>query len=382
MFTVLLVNVHAEGFVDELKRSFETLSPKGNFYGVVLVHDSEGKDVLVLKGKVREGKSEFRYDAAVNQFLIASLTKEFTAAALLHALWETHGDLADVARLQAVKDDLKKPITSYLNDKPHAYGDRLPIWAKKITLEQLLSNTSGLDEFFFRPEYRDHPQDFTTIAPALEVFFKAIKEPKFTPGSEFLYSNTNFILATAILENLTDTPYGAYLDQNFFTPLEMYDTFVMTDGMLNDIRKKHTHLLQSYTLAVGQVVPYKSALNMGVAQGAGGVVSTADDFKRWQVGLHVTKKVLNEDLYQLMIANHVTNGRPYGYGVQLDSSKAYGTLIGHEGTFEGFRTIAYYMPDQKMGVILFSNLDSDSQEPVGSEWMMKTLFNALQFGGK
>lgn len=130
------------------------------------------------------------------QYLIASVTKNFTSAAVLKLLFEHFGD--------DVSDALNKPLSDFLSeDHPIWLGER-PDFTKVITIHHLLSHTSGLD---------------ATHQPLL-----------YSPGERYHYSNLGYIIIGHIIQALTTEPIDSYYKRALFDPAGMQNTFLVLDG--------------------------------------------------------------------------------------------------------------------------------------------------------
>ncbi|MCB0074531.1 MAG: beta-lactamase family protein, partial [Caldilineaceae bacterium] len=175
-----------------------SLTDNGQFMGTVLVaRNSE----LVLVGGFGLADVEIPLPASPEQrFRIGSITKQFTAAAIL--------------RLQEQGlVDVNSPLSAYLPDYPNA---------DRITVHQLLTHTSGIPDYERLPVYMATIDQPVTTQELLDRF--AELPLQFRPGERFAYSSSNYMVLTRIIEVVSGKSYGDFLHDEFFAPLYMTKT--------------------------------------------------------------------------------------------------------------------------------------------------------------
>ncbi len=260
--------------------------------------------------------------ASDTRFQIASVSKQFTAAAVL--LLVEKGVLG-----------LDQPIDRWISGCP-------PSW-RTITVHQLLTHTSGLGHWF------DYPNlDLTTwIRPdeVLEAFQKT--DPLFPPGTGWRYSSPGYVLLARIVERAGDEPYREFLDRQVFQPVGLDETYVGAPY-------GRPRTARGY--AGSSRVPSFDLNTVGM--GAGDVSSTTHDLLRWDVTL-AAGTYLTDASRRLMFTPHapVSKERPgdtYGYGWEL------GPIGGrparyHGGDNSGFRAYNLWFPDDAGYVVVLSN---------------------------
>jgi len=274
-------------------------------------------------------------------FRIASLTKQFTAAAILK--------LAENNQLK-LSDDLRKYIKDY------------PTESHVITIAHLLSHTSGLDDFLNIPDRMD--KKVNEPATAEEVMAELHKDPMlFAPGEATAYSNTAYILLGRIIEIVSGQSYAEYLDEKFFIPLDMTDTAV-------DSSKVTLNHVTGYESGNGN---WKNApsINMAWVSSAGALMSTVDDMSKWFFGLS-SGKVLSKESFQIMTTPfRLNNGEQAGntlqqFGFGLMRSDLLGlSMIGHTGNINGYNTYAEYSEKTNSYVVVLVNVSQDKIDSVG-----------------
>lgn len=319
--------------VEALPQLSARLGADPRFMGAVLV--ARGDRVLfrqvygVADQRTGEGLT------LTSRFRLASLSKQFTAVAILK--------LQDDGRL-----DIDDPVCRWIQPCPAA-------WVP-IRLHHLLSHTSGIPDLMARPGWgsrRVTPASMETLTEDSKAFRLA-----FTPGSKIRYDNAGYNLAAAVVEQASGMPFATYLQTAFFDPLGMKDSG-FGDG--EDLVTGHADL-------PGGLTPQLQA-NVSILPGAGALYSTLDDMLVWQRALH-HGHVLSRDGYARMIADHAPSatpderGRPrraWGYGLFVNSLGRQvipafeERQIYHTGSWSGFRNLVSLQPDADVTVIVLSN---------------------------
>jgi CubicO group peptidase (beta-lactamase class C family) len=306
-----------------------------NFYSSLKGKEAPGIALLVAKeGKVLYKKG-FGYADVKSKipvtpdtkFRIGSVTKQFTAAAILK-LQEKN--------LLSVNDKLSKYVPDF------ARGD-------EVTIHHLLTHTSGIHSYTGRGDFI--AKVTKTVSP--DTLINTIKNDPydFNPGERMLYNNSGYFLLGYIIGKVSGKPYDVYLKETFFDPLKMENTGMHYAGI------KLQNEAKGYAKDNGK---YDDALNwdMSWAGAAGALYSTVDDLLKWNEALFggkvLNEKSLNAALTPAVLKNGAEPGMQYGYG--LIKSKFRGTeIIGHGGGLHGFITQLSYYPTEKLTVVMFSN---------------------------
>jgi CubicO group peptidase (beta-lactamase class C family) len=295
-----------------------------------------GPAVLIARGdtilyRVARGEADIdkhvplRPDA---MFRIASVTKQFAAAALLKLV-------------EAGKVELDDPLSKYVRGFPN--GER-------ITVLQLLNHTSGVKDYTGIPGYGDGPirQDWST-AQMIDYFRDAPAE--FAPGTKWAYSNSNYVLVGAVIEAASGEPWHAYLKRALFKPLGMRHTGYGHDP------KVVARQVQGYTYDGDRAVPMLR-ISMTQPHAAGGLVSSVDDLLKWNRALH-EGRVLANDSYARMITpvgEAAGPGIGSGFGIVRDSVRGRERLH-HGGGIFGFNSELLYLPGPDITVAVLENED-------------------------
>jgi CubicO group peptidase (beta-lactamase class C family) len=317
-----------------------TQAKQQTFSGMVLIAQN-GK--IVLDKGYGWADAEQRLPNQPNtRFRIASITKQFTAMAIL--LLQEQGKL----RVQ----DL---VCFYIDGCPDAW--------KSITILHLLAHTSGI------PEYVTTFPQQQSASPAQLISAFESKPLDFAPGTRFGYSNSGYVLLGFIIEKLAGEPYPQFLQQAIFGVLHLSNT-----GYDQNFPALPAH-------ATGYKQPWVKAdfVDMSILYSAGALYSTVDDLYRWDAALFNAAFASGDSLTQMFTPQVTTcddqgtvcaasecaaqkiNCFSYGYGwiFQQDPvDQQYARVIGHAGGMPGFASINFYYPDQKLTLIALSNLEN------------------------
>ncbi|WP_137172642.1 serine hydrolase [Massilia sp. HP4] len=304
--------------------------------------DDPGATVIVVKdGKTVLRKAYGAADITAKTPLtpgtvlrLGSITKQFTAVAILM--------LADEGKLA-----LNDPVTRFFPDYPTG--------GKVITIEHLLTHTSGIASYTSKPNYVAGMAKDLSVAQMIDGFKNDPLE--FEPGTKFNYNNSGYFLLGAIIEQVSGLTYAKFLEQRIFTPLGMKDTAYEGAERSNAPRAAgYSAQEKGYGLA--------QPLSMSQPYAAGALVSTVDDLAKWDAAI-ASGKLLKPASWKLAFTPYKLNpeeSTDYGYGWAV--GKLQGTpVVHHGGGINGFRTYALRLPEQKVFVAVLSNSDSGNVHP-------------------
>ncbi len=287
------------------------------FEGVVYVSQNGEMLCSFAAGKMNaETDKEISVDS---QFCIASLSKQFTACAIM--LLKEQGKLG-------VEDTLDVYFPEY------AIG-------RDITVKDLLTMRSGIPDYYSlesntTPEYGEEPEplpfevyaaadDYNNQKALTEWLFNQPLD--FEPNTDFEYSNSNYLLLALIVEQVTGGDYRDFVRENIFEPLSMNDS-----GFIDDVPDT-SRLAESVTQLGLAGCP-------GVMEGAGDIVSTAGDMDLWLSALR-ENRLISADSYSEMIVNYsADNSMNYGYGLMPVDDGG----IQHTGSIASYRSFDYANP--------------------------------------
>ena len=259
-------------------------------------------------------------------FRLGSITKQFTAVAIL--MLEAEGKLS-------VADDLTKYLPDY------------PTQGESITIEHLLTHTSGIHNHTDDADFLDLARTDHTVQELIDLFKD--KPLDFKPGEQWNYSNSGYILLGAIIEKVSGMPYADFIEQRIFQPLEMSHSFYdRTEAII-------PNRIPGYAPGQEGIVnaPY---LSMTIPYAAGSLMSTVDDLYRWNRALQNGQLVGRERLKKAHSSFALNSGEETGYGYGWAVSKVQGSKsIEHGGGIFGFLTNGIYLPGEDIYVIVLSN---------------------------
>jgi CubicO group peptidase (beta-lactamase class C family) len=307
------------------------------FSGSVLIE--KGGQILLSKGYGMADAAGGAENTPDTKFLTASVTKQFTAMAVMQ--------LYEKGRL-----DLTDRLSEYIPDFPRG-GD--------ITLWNLLTQTSGIPDFL-----NDDPKllasvQYKELSEDMIIGLIEKKPLKFEPGTKYAYSNTNYVILGTIVEKVSGMGYGDYLFENIFKPLGMEDTGVFDidappEGMAAG------HIKADTPVDYDDPDPEKNydVSTMGI-YGAGCLYSTVGDLYLWDQALRsgtlLPKSYMNMIFAPSVYIPGALVQSYYGYGWVIENDPDVGRVIRHTGALSGFRAYNGLFPDiDATVVILYNNM--------------------------
>lgn len=287
-------------------------------------------DTLLMDGY---GMADLEFDVPMPKdavFEIGSVTKQFTAAAILQLAGKDSLDLDD-------------NINAYLPD----YDTR----GHMVTIRQLLHHTSGI-------------RNFTSMASVRNLFNESMardtilslveKEPfRFAPGTAMSYSNTGYFILGFIIEEASGQSYASYVAEHITGPAGMENTYYCNE---REVTKKKSH---GYKNHPNKGLRHKSYWTHFWPYSAGSLCSTARDLVTWNQVLH-NGKLLADSLYQQMITpGQLSDGTNLRYGMGLGINKNHGhSVIGHGGGIAGYLSESRHYPSQDLSIVVLQNTSS------------------------
>lgn len=282
---------------------------------ILLVEDNK---VKIAKGYNMANSETMQLNGPDTVFQIGSMTKAFTAAAIMQ--------LQEMGELN-INDSVQKYIEAY----PY----------ENVTLYQLLTHTAGI------PNLTEFPDFISTMDIPVSVsenIAKFINRPlEFEPGSQFAYSNSGYILLGAVIENVSGQAYSQFIEDHIMSPLGMERSgYLKKDRITNDIALGYWEAFERYpAMDIDMTVPYA----------AGGIYSTVNDLYKWIQGLE-EGKVINADSWRAMRTPEKS-----GYGLGWGVNDREGLIYVHGGAINGFSSFIFRDISKGTAVIILSNVE-------------------------
>jgi len=303
------------------------------------------------------------------RYSIGSVSKQFTATAIL-MLAEEH------------KLSLDDPVSRFLPTLTRA---------NEVTIRELLSHTSGYQDYW--------PQDYVPPFMLAEVTADQLLEQwarkplDFDPGTQWQYSNTNFVIAGLIVEKASGMPLMSFLRERVFLPLGMKSVADVDQGPLGD--SDATGYLR-YGLGPDRVAPKEAK---GWLYGAAELAMPAQDLARWDIAM-INQSLLKPSSYKEMQTEvRLRNGKGTRYGLGISvRHESHHRVLEHGGEVSGFAAENMVFPDDRIALVVLTNempadaapeiarkiaglLFSEDQAPVNKEKQQALrIFEQLQQG--
>ena len=322
------------------------------------------------------------------QFMIACVSKQFFAVALLKALYDSSLEETEEGRVSEVKAKLNAPISQFLPENAAIWSGKMPSWAHTVSLHHLLSRTSGIQSFVKFEEFyaRISPEKLffeCAHTPAELMQIMANKPVLFAPGEKFYYRSCSYLVIAEIIEAITGKTVSSYLQEALFGPIGLTSTSNLSKGRSVELRLEH-----NYRRLVGEwrydptgdqktIYPPTSYGDLSVMKGNGSIISSALDLLKWNQALHKSRLVLPDALYNLFISENLAC---YGYGIFIDEGPL-GKILCHVGSRGGgsqmgtHGSFLCYVPDHDLSIVLLSHIEGEYEKLDGEYW---ALYSELQ----
>ena len=257
------------------------------------------------------------------KFKIGSVSKQFTAVAIL---------ILEQSGLLHTTDSLSK---FYPNSAR----------AENITIQQLLTHTSGLTDVYSIKDFNKFSCQKKDISELAQLVLDA--ELNFEPGSQYQYSNGGYAILADIIEKVSGKSYQDYLIEKLFQPLKMNSTG----------HHKGKNVVPN--LAVGydpldyEDVKITDYLDPELLKGSGSLYSTINDMQIWINSIN-NKSLLTKESYDKLLHNY---GNNYGFGISLYKSFDQ-EVFGHDGRVNGYIADYLYYKDSEISIIILGNIQT------------------------
>lgn len=264
-------------------------------------------------------------------FRLCSLTKPFTAFAILLLV--------------------EKKYLSLENTLPKYFSDAPSFW-KKITIKNLLTHTSGLPDYeiILAQGKKQNNNLYFDNNDALRVLFR-LDKPLFLPGQKAKYSESGFVLLALIIEKISGKTYAEFLRNEIFLPLNMKSTFVLDkpDGIIPNRAIGYQKIKNEFRVFDEDPLNY--------VLGNEGIYSSVEDLWSWDKVWQQNNLISYQRIKKAMTPYMLTNGLKgkYGYSWLIGKYKNK-KIVYHDGEWVGFRGIILKIPQEKITVVVLSNL--------------------------
>jgi CubicO group peptidase (beta-lactamase class C family) len=334
----------------EINDFFSALAKNNLFNGSVLIaksgentfSNSYGYSNIEKKEKINEK----------SQFPIASISKTFTAVAILQLK-------------QKGKLNIDDPVQKYLLNFPYP----------NVSIKHLISNTSGLTQYYrlFDNAIKEKPEKIFSNEDIIPTLIENKVPLSFAPGDKWEYNNVNFCLAALIVEKITGIDFRDYLAQNIFGPAKMKDSFLPKNRKLKEQNQVELYTYPNfYSTNVVNVQTLKETLLIDEKSnfyGPGGIVSTAVDLQKYQKALFSYQILNKKELEEALTPSKLNDGKiasyrfedkeiAYGLGWQIYTNDSNEKIVFHDGLNTGLTSILMHNVTRNQTVVLLSNTAS------------------------
>jgi len=297
-----------------------------------------GASVVIIKNNQTifqnsYGMADVELSVPINDnmvYRIGSLTKQFTAASIMKLIEQGKLKLSD-------------QIDNYLPD--------FPTRGQTITIENLLTHTSGIGNFENLEKSMMESTGKSLTVEQIIDFFKN-QPSEFDPSSAYSYSNPGYILLGAIIEKISNVTFQEFVKTEIFEPLEMNNSYYGDATLIIPGRVKGYHRTEDGFVNAEH-------FNSAIPYAAGGLASSMDDLIKWNNALR-SGEVVSLKSYQDMITPYTLlsgNDTEYGYGLEVLSTNN-GKLIAHQGGIFGFQSFIGTLPNSELQIIILTNTDN------------------------
>ncbi len=268
-------------------------------------------------------------------FRIGSMTKQFTAVAILV--------LVEQGRI-ALSDPIVKFFPAY------------PVQGRGVTVEQLLTHTSGIPNYTSLSEWQPLMRKDMNLTELIDVFKDKPRE--FVPGEHWKYSNSGYILLGAIIEKASGLTYEAFLKKNILDPLGLKHTFYGSVSRVIHGR------VPGYEAEPDGTFLNAGYISMTQPYAAGSLLSNVDDLAAWNQALLAGRLIKRETLEKAWTAYKLKDGTSTGYGYGWSIGESFGSrVITQGGDINGFASGGILFPEEKLFVALLTNSEAYELRP-------------------
>lgn len=257
---------------------------------------------------------------------IASMSKQFLGMMVVR--------LVDEGKL-----DLYEDIKTYLPD--------LPVGDRSITIKQLLSHTNGLPEITQNDVFMDSFSEPHSVQEIIDMAF--LQDFRSEPGEKYQYSNTGYVIATKLVEELSGLSYATLLQKYIFNPLNMKNSYTADINFNSEDLPVPRYNQDSNAYLRSGKIHFSNMI------GGGSILSNVRDIAKWNRALISGKKLPLS--YRMIWEPTILNSGDslnYGLGMGLENFNGH-DLYYHPGSGEGMNSVNAVFPMEKIGIVVIQN---------------------------
>ena len=316
---LIIVNLMQAQDISNLINTYTNSYVKtGDFSGCILIAEN---DNILYENCFGLANQSFQIPNKLDtKFIIGSISKQFTAAAILILEQEGYLKTTDT-------------IAKYFKTNPIS---------ENITIEQLLTHTSGITDIYNVPDF----SELSCKKITLSNFAQLVLDTKldFTPGTQYQYSNGGYTLLAALIEKISGTTYQDFLSNRIFQPLKMMATgHASTNEVIPDLAVGYDPLRYDKL----KITNY---LDFELLKGSGSLYSTVYDLRKWVKSIK-KRTLLNSNSYDKFLKDY---GQNYGYGISLYNSFGH-RVFGHDGRVNGYIADYLHYKEPNIDIIILGN---------------------------
>ena len=321
VFSLLLVTglltLNAQDLTDQIDDYIQSYVQTNDFSGCIRIIQQDSRIYDTCVGYAN--RSSELENSRKTKFKIGSISKQFTAAAILR--------LEEMGKL-STSDTLSKYFPDY--EITH-----------NITLQQLLTHTSGLQDIYSVPGFNTLSNSGLQVS---DLAKKVLELPlNFDPGSQYQYSNGGFALLACVIETVSEMDYGAFLKQELFDTLDMQHT---SHGEVAD-------LATGYEPLGYEDLKVTEYLDPELLKGSGSLYSTPGDLQKWIESIK-TRSLLSKYSYAKLMKDY---GNGYGLGISVYRSFD-NSVFGHDGRINGYIADYLHYQEADVSIIVTGNIQT------------------------
>lgn len=329
LVSICSLNIFAQPAPDAVDQYVRAEMEKQKIPGLALLVSRDGKPVRAQG----YGFSNVELQVPVKPetvFQSGSVGKQFTATAVMMLVEEG-------------KLNLEDPLTKFFPGAPASW--------KQVTVRELLSHTGG---------FTDYPKTFNFRKDYTEAEILKIVEGiplAYPPGTKWSYANLGYATLGILIHKVTGKFYGDFLQEHIFKPLDMNTARIISEADIIPNRAAGYRLVKGELKNQEWVAP-------GINTTAdGSLYFSINDLAKWDAALYTEKLLKRSSLEQMWTVANLKNGRPnpdhYGFGWSIEEKKGH-KVIGHGGSWQGFKThISRYVDDKLTVVVLINHGDAE-----------------------